>query len=100
MYSTSHLFRIKNILHRIASGEEINFQERLYIDNCADKDQAIATSLRRARRVQQKMENTNSLDHLINDLDLASIDPDSSYKPKVDDLGEWFSGAPSWLGRS
>ena len=100
MFSTSTLLRLKDILERITSGKEISIQERLYVEQCADKNQSMATCLRKARRLQQKTEASNSIDYLLNGLELRSTDPDSSYRPKLDDLGEWFSGAPSWLGRS
>ena len=44
--------------------------------------------------------NTNPLDELLNGLDLCSSDPHSTYNPDQEDLGEWFSGAPSWIRRS
>ena len=100
MFSTSALLRLKDILERIATSKEISLQERLYVDQCADKNSSMATGLRKARRLQQKTEASNSIDKLLNGLELRSTDPESSYRPKLDDLGEWFSGTPSWLSRS
>ena len=100
MFSTSPRFRIKDILDRIASGEEVDLQERIFLDGFADKNQTVATCLRKAQRFQQKRESIHDIDDLLNGLDLVSNDPHSSYSPKSDDLGEWFSGAPSWLVRS
>ena len=37
---------------------------------------------------------------LINELNIGSSEPDSTYNPKHEDLGSWFSGAPSWVSRS
>ena len=42
----------------------------------------------------------NPIEELLNGLDLCSSDPHSTYNPDQDDLGEWFSGAPSWIRRS
>lgn len=100
MLSTSTRLRLKDILQRIASGKEVSLEERIYVDKFADKNQTIASCLRRANRLQQKQEVTNGIDHLLNDLDLIVSDPHSSYHPKIDDIGEWFGGAPSWLVRS
>ena len=50
--------------------------------------------------MQRKIDNSNPIDELLNGLDLCSSDPHSTYNPEKDDLGEWFSGAPSWIRRS
>tara|TARA_B100001250_G_C19484552_1_gene650201 strand:+ start:247 stop:417 length:171 start_codon:yes stop_codon:yes gene_type:complete len=55
--------------------------------------------LKRAIRIQQKFEAKTSIDKLIKGLDLGSSDPNSSFNTDQDDLGDWFSGAPTWLGR-
>ena len=100
MLSTSTRLRLKDILQRISTGKEVSLQERIYLEKFADNNQTIATCLRRANRLQQNKKVTNDIDNLLNDLDLDSSDPQSSYRPKIDDIGEWFTGAPSWLGRS
>ena len=100
MLNTSTLGQIKDILQRITKGEEVSLQERIYLGELADQNPTIETSLRRAERLQQNQNSTDCIDHLLNELDLVSTDPDSSFKPTVDDLGEWFSGAPSWITRS
>ena len=100
MFSKTTRLRLGDILQRIAKGKEVSLKERLYLDRFADQDQNIASCLRRATRLQQNLEATNGIDHLLHQLDLVSPDTQSTYKPQIDDLGEWFSGAPSWLGRS
>ncbi len=101
MLSSSTSNQIKRILERIAAGSEISFQERALVDEFADKNQTVANWLKRARRMQMGSNlQPNQIDHLLNDLDLGSPDPDTNFKPNDDDLGEWFCGAPSWLGRS
>ncbi len=100
MLSTSTRLRLENILSRIANGEEVSLQERVYVHKFADRDQTVSSWLKKARRLQQKSSNSDCIDKLLNDLALGSSDPRSSYQPEEDDLGEWFGGAPSWLGRS
>ncbi len=101
MISSSNRDQIENILRRIATGAEISFNERILIDNFADGDQTVANWLKRAQRVRLgENQTSNQIDLLLKNLDLGSPDPDTSYKPEEDDLGEWFCGAPSWLGRS
>ncbi len=100
MLSTSNQVRLKDILQRVAKGEEVNLQERIYLGKLADQNPTIETCLRRAKRMQQNQTAIDKIDLLLNDLDLGASDPQSSFKPKIDDLGEWFSGAPSWIARS
>ena len=40
------------------------------------------------------------LDGFLAQMDLGEVGPEGSFDPRRDDLGEWFSGAPSWLRRS
>ncbi len=100
MLSPSSRIRIKEILSRLAHGNQVTFQERLYINQLADKDQTINSWLRRSRRIQQCEQNSDSIDMFLNDLDLYSTEPNSFYNPNQEDLGDWFTGAPSWVARS
>ncbi len=100
MLSTSTRLRLQSILERVSKGETVSLDERVYLHKFADRDQTVSSWLTRARRIQQKVGTNDRIDDLLNDLDLGSSDPGSSYKPDQDDLGDWFSGAPSWLGRS
>ena len=99
MLSTTTRLKIQEILDRLAKGAEVSFEERVYLRKFADRDQSVSSWLNRAKRVQQNSVALDSLESLLNDLDIASNEPDSNFKPE-DDLGDWFSGAPSWLGRS
>ena len=100
MLTTTSRLRIQEILTRIATGEEVTLKERIYINKYACRNQNVSAWLRKASHLQRKSINSNPIDELLNGLDLCSSDPHSSYNPDQDDLGEWFSGAPSWLRRS
>ena len=100
MLSTSSRLRIQNILIRLASNEQVTLKERIYINKFADRDQTVSSWLTKAKQLQQKKETLDPIDNLITDLGIGSTDSDSTYKPNQEDLGDWFSGAPSWLGRS
>ena len=100
MLTTSSRLRIQEILTRIAKGEEVSLQERIYINKYATRDPNVSAWLRKASHIQQNKPLSNSIDKLLNGLDLCSSDPHSTYNPDQDDLGEWFSGAPSWIRRS
>ena len=100
MFSISTRLRLKNLLDRISNGEAVSLKDRLYLSKFADQNQTISNCLRRAQLTQQKANPTNSIDHLLNDLDLTPSDPEATFKNNQDDLGEWFCGAPSWIGRS
>ncbi len=100
MLTESSRSKIQDILKRLAKGNQISLQERVYVDKFADNDQTVANWLNRARRLQRNSLSENGIDDLLNQLDLCSPDPQTSYMPEEDDLGEWFAGAPSWLSRS
>tara|TARA_B100000700_G_C14555637_1_gene628668 strand:+ start:174 stop:473 length:300 start_codon:yes stop_codon:yes gene_type:complete len=99
MLSTSTRLKIQEILGRLEKAETVTFQERIYLKKFADRDQSVASWLLRAKRRQQYSNNPDEIESLLNDLNIGNSEPDSNYKPE-DDLGDWFSGAPSWLGRS
>jgi len=100
MISSKTIRYIKEVLKRLSSGDSVTLEERIYIQKAADEDQKVSSWLKRARRLQDGEGSKSSIDKLINDLDLGPLDSDSLYKPNPDDLGNWFTGAPSWVSRS
>ena len=100
MLTTSTRIRIQEILTRIAKGKEVTLEERIYINKYASRNQNVSAWLRKASHLQRNKLNSNPIDDLLNGLDLCSSDPHSTYNQDQDDLGEWFSGAPSWIRRS
>ena len=100
MFSTNTRIRLKHILERVSDGKTISLEDRLYLSKYADQNQTISNCLRRAQLSQQNITPSNGIDHLLNNLELYPTDPQSTFNAKEDDLGEWFCGAPSWLGRS
>ena len=81
-------------------GDPVTLEERIYINKYATRNQNVSSWLRKAIRIQRKEPISNPIDALLNDLDLTSDEPNSTYNPERDDLGEWFSGSPSWIRRS
>ncbi len=100
MLTTSSRLRIQEILTRLAEGNHVTLEERIYINKYATKNQNVSTWLRKASRIQRNKDVSHPIDELLNGLDLSSGEPHSTYNPDQDDLGEWFSGAPSWIRRS
>ena len=100
MLSTSTRLRIQEILTRVAKGNEVTLEERIYINKYASRNQNVSRWLRKATHLQRNKINANPIDELINGLDLYSSDPHSTFNRDIDDIGEWFSGAPSWVRRS
>tara|TARA_Y100001968_G_scaffold114029_1_gene103474 strand:+ start:1168 stop:1470 length:303 start_codon:yes stop_codon:yes gene_type:complete len=100
MLTTSSRLRIQEILTRLSMGNKVTLEERIYINKYAKKNQNVSSWLRKALRIQRINPVINPIDELLNGLDLNSDDPHSTYNPDQDDLGEWFSGAPSWIRRS
>tara|TARA_B100000579_G_C22839234_1_gene860520 strand:+ start:1086 stop:1388 length:303 start_codon:yes stop_codon:yes gene_type:complete len=100
MLTTSTRVRIQEILTRIAKGNEVTLEERIYINKYASRNQNVSAWLRKASHTQRNNFKLNPIDQLLNGLDLCSSDPHSTFNPDKDDLGEWFTGAPSWVRRS
>ena len=100
MLTTSSRLRIQEILSRLAMGDQVTLEERIYINKYATKNQNVSTWLRKASLIQRNQNVSNPMDELLHGLDLSSAEPHSTYNPNQDDLGEWFSGAPSWIRRS
>ncbi|MBW3041093.1 hypothetical protein [Prochlorococcus marinus] len=100
MLSTSSRLRIQEILCRIAMRKEVTLEERIYINKYASRYSNVSAWLRKASNLQRQKLSSNPIDELLNGLDLCSSDPHATYNPDHDDLGEWFSGSPSWVRRS
>tara|TARA_B100000214_G_C23916188_1_gene603813 strand:- start:892 stop:1194 length:303 start_codon:yes stop_codon:yes gene_type:complete len=100
MLTTSSRLRIQEILTRLSRGNKVTLQERIYITKYAKNNQNVSSWLRKASRMQRSHTTTNQIDKLLNGLDLKPDEPHSTFNPDTDDLGEWFSGAPSWIRRS
>tara|TARA_Y100001968_G_scaffold327709_1_gene373301 strand:- start:923 stop:1225 length:303 start_codon:yes stop_codon:yes gene_type:complete len=100
MLTTSSRLRIQEILSRLAKGNKVTLEERIYINKYAKKNQNVSSWLRKASLIQRKKQMSNPIDELLNGLDLCSEEPNSTFNPDHDDLGEWFSGAPAWIRRS
>ena len=100
MLSTTSRLRIQEILTRLSMGNKVSLDERIYINKYAMKYQNVSSWLRKALHIQRNQTISNQIDELLNGLDLSSDEPHSTYDPDRDDLGEWFSGAPSWIRRS
>ena len=100
MLTTTSRLRIQEILTRLAMGKQVTLEERIYINKYATRNQNVSSWLRKASRIQRQEKINNQIDELLNGLDLSADEPHVTYNPDHDDLGEWFSGAPSWIRRS
>ena len=100
MLTKTSRLRIQEILTRISTGKKVTLEERIYINKYSTNNQTVSKWLRKASRIQRQEQITNQIDVLLNELDLNSDEPHVTYNPDHDDLGEWFSGAPSWIRRS
>ena len=100
MLTTVSRLRIQEILTRLSMGKQVTLEERIYINKYATRNQNVSSWLRKASRIQRQEKINNQIDELLNGLDLSADEPHVTYNPDHDDLGEWFSGAPSWIRRS
>ena len=100
MLTTTSRLRIQEILTRLSKGKRVTLEERIYINKYATRNQNVSSWLRKASRIQRQEKINNQIDELLNGLNLSADEPHGTYNPDHDDLGEWFSGAPSWIRRS
>ncbi len=94
MLSTAYRLRLENICDRIVKGESVELNDIIWAEKLAKANRSAATILRSARR---KAMNPNmsedSLDGLMNALDLGDPDP-SNHRSRfdtVDDIVDFFS---------
>jgi hypothetical protein len=92
--------RLQEIISRIAESKPVSLQERIYLQKFADRDPSVWSWLRRAQRRQRQGLPHTGLDRLLVEMDVGEPGDTEGYDPRKDDLGDWFSGAPSWLRRS
>ena len=90
MLTPSTRIRLQTIIERIA----------IYVQKFADRDPSVGGWLKQAQRQQLEGNQQTGLDRFLADMNLGEIGPKGAFDPKRDDLGDWFSGAPSWLRRS
>jgi hypothetical protein len=102
MLSTEVRLRLENIAKRIEKGEEVSLTEMQWSQKWADHNRSAASILSKARRVAvQGVAERDSLDELLQGLDLGSPDPsDHLVGPQTPDaLADWFRKKDSddWL---
>ncbi|KGG15124.1 MULTISPECIES: hypothetical protein [unclassified Prochlorococcus] len=100
MFSSITIKHIQEILSRLSKGNGVSLNERIYIQKAADQDQKVSSWLKQAKRLQQANECNDAISKLLNELDLGSTEVNPIHKPSPEELGNWFSGAPSWVARS
>ena len=97
MLTTSTRLKLQNICQRVAHGDFVTLEERVYLQKFAERDRSVSSWVSRAQLHQQKG-SQNGIDGLIADLDLDRWQPEEGDKPE-DDLGDWFSNASPWFRR-
>ncbi|MCP9835257.1 MULTISPECIES: hypothetical protein [unclassified Cyanobium] len=100
MLTPSTRLRLQDIIGRIADSQPISLNERIYVQKFANRDASVWSWLRRAQRQQRRGEPETDLERFMTQMDLVEPSDPSGFDPSRDDLGDWFSGAPTWLKRS
>lgn len=100
MLTPSTRLRLQTIIKRIANAEPVSLGERIYVQKFADRDPSVWGWLKQAQRQQQEGSPQAGLNRFLADMNIGEIGPNGAFDPNHDDLGDWFSGAPSWLRRS
>ena len=78
MLSTEYRLRLEFICNRIANHEEVKLEEMIWAEKLAKANRSAATILRQARRKAQNPEmKEDSLDGLLNALDIGGIGNES-----------------------
>ena len=70
MLSTSAGIQIQEILNRIAKGQKVTLEERIYINKYTSKNQNVLAWLRKASHTERNKLKPNTIDNLINGVDL------------------------------
>ena len=102
MISTETRLRLENIASRIEKGEEVSLTEMQWSQKWADHNRTASSIISKARRVAvQGIAESDSLDELLQSLDLGSPDPsDHLVGPQSPDaLADFFKqkDGESWL---
>ena len=100
MLTPSTRLRLQDIIGRIADSQPISLSERIYVQKFADSDAIVWSWLRRAQRKQRRGEPQTDLERFMVQMELEEPSHSRGFYPSREDLGDWFSGAPSWLKRS
>jgi hypothetical protein len=99
MLSTETRLRLEAIAAKIATCEEVSFEEMQWAQKWSDHNRSAASILSKARRVAiQGAPKDDSLDELLHGLDLGDPDPSNHLigPQDPDTLADWFK-APPWL---
>ena len=75
MLTTSTRLKLQNICSRLAQGEFVSLQERVYLQKFAERDRSVSTWVSRAQRFQREG-TQQGLDGLMADLDLGQAAAD------------------------
>jgi len=93
MLSTNYRLRLEFICNRIASGQEVKLEDRIWATKLGDANRTAATMLRQAERKSQNPEmQPGGLDDFLNQLDLGETDPNrvrTKFKDP-DDIVDFF----------
>lgn len=100
MLTPNTRLRLQDIIGRIAESQPVSLRERIYVQKFADRDASVWSWLRRAQREQSQGKSDTDLEIFMAQMDLGEPCDSRGFDPSRDDLGDWFTGAPSWLKRS
>ncbi|MFY8149295.1 MAG: hypothetical protein ACOVNL_08775 [Prochlorococcaceae cyanobacterium] len=100
MLTTSTRLRIQEILGRLAEGQAVSLEERIWVQKFAERDSSVWHWQRQAQRRQRQESAATGVDQLLDDLNLGDNTNPRRGDTDPDELGDWFSGAPPWLRRS
>ena len=69
MLTTATRLRIQDILRRVAQGQSVSLQDRIYVNKFAEHDRTVNSWVNRARRIQLQQAPSKGLDGFLADVD-------------------------------
>ena len=101
LISNKKRLKIQGIIKRIAHDKSISLEERIYIEKFAQHNSTISLWLKKANSFRRNgVNNEGGIDSLLQSFGIDGLDKENHFKPDVDDISDWFGGAPDWLKRS
>ena len=101
LLSNKKRLKIHGIIKRIAQDKSISLEERIYVEKFAQYNSTISLWLKKANSFRRNgAKNDGGIENLLQSLGIDGLDKENHFNPNVDDISDWFVGAPDWLRRS
>ena len=101
LLSNKKRLKIQEIIRRISIDKEVSLKERIYVEKYAKHSSLISLWLKKANSIRRNgLKNQGSIDGLLQILGIDGLDKENYFNPNIEDISDWFGGAPDWIKRS